>query len=64
MPWNADTLKTLRERRGLTQQQLANLVGAHRVTIAKLENGTLRPGVDLLEALTKVLRVSVTTFLK
>jgi transcriptional regulator with XRE-family HTH domain len=64
MPWRAETLKKLRHRRGLTQQQLADRVAAHRVTIAKLETGALRPGVDLLEALAKALRVSVTDLLR
>jgi transcriptional regulator with XRE-family HTH domain len=64
MPWRAETLKKLRQRRGLTQQQLADIVAAHRVTIAKLETGALRPGVDLLEALAKALRVSVTDLLR
>jgi transcriptional regulator with XRE-family HTH domain len=64
MPWRAETLKTLRERRRLTQQQLADAVKAHRVTIAKLETGVLRPGVDLLEALAEALRVKVTDLLK
>ena len=64
MPWNAATLKRLRERRGLTQQQLADRIGAHRVTIAKLETGALRPGVDVLEGLAKALKVKVTDLLK
>ncbi len=64
MPWNAATLKRLRERRGLTQQQLAERVGVHRVTVAKLETGALRPGVDVLEGLAKALKVKVTDLLK
>ena len=64
MPWNAATLKRLRERRGLTQQQLAERVGVHRVTVAKLETGALRPGVDVLEGLAKALNVKVTDLLK
>ena len=64
MPWRAETLKKFRELRGLTQQQLADAAAAHRVTIARLETGVLRPGVDLLEALAKALRVSVTDLLK
>ena len=64
MPWSATTLKKLRERRKLTQQQLAEQVGTHRVTIAKLETGALRPGVDVLEALAKALKVKVTDLLK
>jgi transcriptional regulator with XRE-family HTH domain len=64
MPWRAETLKQIRRTRGLTQQQLADRVAAHRVTIAKLETGALRPGVGLLEALAKALRVSVTDLLR
>jgi transcriptional regulator with XRE-family HTH domain len=64
MPWNASTLKWLRERAGLTQQQLADAAGIHRVTIAKLESSTARPGIDVVEALAKALRVEVTVFLK
>jgi len=64
LPWNPATLKKLRERRGLTQQQLAERIGVHRVTVAKLETGALRPGVDVLEALAKVLKVKVTDLLR
>jgi transcriptional regulator with XRE-family HTH domain len=64
MPWRAETLKRLRKLRGLTQQDLADAVAAHRVTIAKLETGVLRPGVDLFEALAKALRVKVTDLLR
>ena len=64
MPWNPETLKRLRERRGWTQADLAEKAGAHRVTIAKLESGALRPSVDMLEALAKALRVKVTDLLK
>ena len=64
MPWNAATLKRLRDRRKLTQQQLAERVGAHRVTIAKLETGALRPSVDMLERLAKALKAKVTDLLK
>jgi transcriptional regulator with XRE-family HTH domain len=64
MPWNAAKLVALRERRGLTQQQLADKIGAHRVTIAKLETGVLRPSVDMLESLAGALRVPVTVLLK
>jgi transcriptional regulator with XRE-family HTH domain len=57
-------VKDLRERRGLTQEQLAGLADAHRITIVRLEAGTLRPGVDLLERLAEALNVRVTDLLK
>ena len=64
LPWNQTTLKRCRVRNGLTQQQLAARVGAHRITIVRLETGALRPGVDLLEGLAKALRVKVADLLK
>ena len=63
MPWNPDTLKVLRKQRGWTQSELAQRVSVHRVTIARLETGTLRPGVDLFEALAKALNAKVTELL-
>ncbi len=52
-------LKRLRERRGLTQQQLADAVGVARVTIGRVEIGSARPSLDLLERLARALRVKV-----
>jgi transcriptional regulator with XRE-family HTH domain len=63
VPWNPDALRRLRARRGLTQQQLADAAGAHRVTITNLETGGMQPGIDLLEALAQALRVKVTDLL-
>jgi transcriptional regulator with XRE-family HTH domain len=64
MPWNANTLKRLRERRGLTQEQLAKRAGTGRVTVARLETGTRRPGIDLAEAVARALKVTVNDLLK
>jgi transcriptional regulator with XRE-family HTH domain len=64
MPWNRVILKTLRERRDWTQDELARRVDAHRVTIAKLETGERQPSVDMLERLAQALEVKVTDFLK
>ena len=50
-----------RKRRKLTQQQLAETVGVNRVTIAKLEAGTLTPSMALALKIAKVLRASVET---
>jgi putative transcriptional regulator len=47
----------LRERRGLTQAELAARVGVHRVTVAALEGGRKAPSLELLEQLARVLRV-------
>ncbi len=50
-----------RKRRKLTQLQLAETVGVNRVTIAKLEAGTIAPSITLALKIAKVLKVSVET---
>ena len=63
MTWQPERLKTLRERRHLTQDALAQRVGVHRVTIARLETGARQPGLEMLEGLAKALQVKVTDLL-
>ena len=43
--------------RGMTQQQLADAVGAHWITISKLERGRIKLTTDWLEKLAKPLGV-------
>ncbi len=51
-------LKPLRKARGLTQAELADLIGVRRATIADLENGASRQEtLDLIERLCKALQV-------
>lgn len=57
--WRGDVLKKIRERRGLTQAALAEKVGVHQVTIARLETGERNPSMDLLQSLAKTLKVKV-----
>jgi transcriptional regulator with XRE-family HTH domain len=47
-----------RKARGMTQQQLADAVGAHWITISKLERGRIKLTTDWLEKLAKPLGVS------
>jgi transcriptional regulator with XRE-family HTH domain len=63
MPWKPEVVRQAREQRGWTQDQLAERVDVHRVTIARLESGALRPGVDLFEAVAKALNVGVAELL-
>jgi transcriptional regulator with XRE-family HTH domain len=57
-------LKDLRERRGLSQQTLADRVGVSDAYIAMLETGTRRnPSLTLLQRLAKALGVPVTALL-
>jgi DNA-binding XRE family transcriptional regulator len=50
-------IKELREARGMTQTDLAELVGAHWQTIQRLEVGTTRLDTDWMERLAKPLKV-------
>ena len=49
----------LRHQRGLTQQQLGELVGATNKTVSRWETGTYMPPIESLEALSKELGVTV-----
>jgi transcriptional regulator with XRE-family HTH domain len=52
------TLRTLREAKGLTQQQLAEAIGVRQATISDLETGkSRRIDLDLIEQLARVLGV-------
>ena len=45
----------LRIQRGLTQTQLAEMVGTHQPSIARLENGSSVPSLSYLERIAKAL---------
>ena len=62
--WRGTVLKKARERRKLTQVELAKRVGVHQVTIARLETGVRRPSADLLRRLAKVLKLKMEDLLK
>ena len=50
-------LKSIRERRALTQQQLADKAGINRVTIARLETGADQPFPTTIRKLADALGV-------
>ena len=49
----ANTLKDLRAKQNLTQEDLANAVGVTRATINYIENGEYRPSLELAFLLAK-----------
>jgi transcriptional regulator with XRE-family HTH domain len=57
-----DRLKAIREKQGLTQQQLADASGMHRVQITRLEAGQHVPSWDTVQALAAALGVDCTAF--
>lgn len=57
-------LKRFRQRRGWTQETLADKVGVARVTIARLEIGNRRPSLGLLERIAKTFKVKLSDLLE
>jgi len=52
-----DTVRGLRQRQGLTQQQLAQQCGIPQSDLSAIETGRLRLGRARAEAIARVLRV-------
>lgn len=57
-------IKEYREKAGLKQSELAELVGARRETIVHLENGRYNPSLKLAMDIAKVFHVSVEELFK
>lgn len=45
----------LRMQRGLTQAQLAEMIGTHQPSIARLENGSSKPNLSFLQKVASAL---------
>lgn len=58
----AKKIKILRKARGLTQQQLADLLGVQRATISNYEIGRRSPHIKELERLAEILGVNLEYF--
>ena len=56
----AETVKSKRKEKGLTQIELANLTGINRSMIGQLENRTFKPSIAQLEALAEALGFDIT----
>lgn len=55
-------IKQFRERLGLTQQQVANLVYVSESTIGNYETGKRNPSIELLQQIAHVLKVDISDF--
>lgn len=51
------TLRTARQKRGLTIPQLARLASLHRSIVYRLDDGVCQPSINTAEALEKALGV-------
>jgi transcriptional regulator with XRE-family HTH domain len=57
-------IRLLRESRGWTQQQLADMTEIGRVHVSELENGKREAGLRMLERLAETFQVSLSDLLK
>ena len=60
-PLFAETLRNLRTKKGLSQNQLASLMFVNNTTISKWENGIHLPDVAMITRLARILEVDVGT---
>ena len=58
-----DMLKSLREKKGLTQEQLAERVMVTRQAVRRWENGETQPNTDTLKLLSREFDVSINALL-
>lgn len=56
----ASELRALREKKGLSQRQLAELVGTTQSAIARLEGGRISPSLPTLDRIAAALGAEVT----
>ena len=56
------TLKQLRESKGISQTQLANLVGLKQTTISQYENGSRKPNLNKAKKIADVLNITLDDF--
>lgn len=61
MPAFTSNVRAYRQERGLTQEELADLVGARRETIVRLESAKYNPSLELAARIAFVLDESLET---
>ena len=57
-------ISELREKRGLSQTQLADLADAGRAHLSQIENGAVAARIDTLDALARAMEVSLSEMLR
>jgi transcriptional regulator with XRE-family HTH domain len=58
MPFSGERLKAIREQRGLTQRELAALVGTTPIQLSRYENDKMEPSAKYVELLAKHLEIT------
>lgn len=54
-----DNIRTARKRRGMTQEQLAPLIGVEQATLARYERGTVAPSINRLRKIALALAIEL-----
>ena len=52
-------IKKMRINRGLSQKQLAELIGVEQQHVSRWENGKHRPSIDVFQKLAKILNCNI-----
>ena len=60
----ADNMRRLRERRGWSQEKLAEMSGLHRTYIGAIERQERNVSIDNIDRIARAFRISVSTLLK
>ena len=55
----SNRIYTLRRRAGLSQDQLAELLGVSRQAVSRWENGSATPGLEKLQAMCRCFQVTM-----
>ena len=54
----ARNLRLLRQKKGLSQEELADEAGLHRTYLSHLETGKRNPGLEIIDRLSRALGVT------
>ena len=52
-------IKKMRRNRGLSQKQLAELIGVEQQHVSRWENGKHRPSIDILMKIAEILNCNI-----
>lgn len=60
----AQTIRELRQNKGISQEKLAEAINSHQVYISEIENGKKLPSLIILFNIAKFFDLSLTDFIK
>ena len=59
-----ENIKKARKAAGITQKELAEMIGVHQKDISRWENGERTPGIEAFSGICKALKTSADTLLE